>query len=342
MCEARRCLRFLPSPDGKAPNEALRFEFEVRGLNLPVRKPASGKELANPSAKGKTVTVVICTRNRPVLLQRCLSAIAKLCPPPDEILVVDNSEGNRETRKVANDYGARYVVEPVTGLSRARNRGLVECNSEVVAFLDDDVTPAADWLGLLLSPFADELTGASAGRVITPADLPALGDHQSVPRILSNKDPHWFEIATFGGLGLGANMALRRSACTHRMFFDERLGRGAPFEIGEESYAFAWLLAHGYRVAYLPSAVVYHPPLSRTAIEREARNSFTYWLLLFREFPGQRMNLVRFLTRRLRGKSLDWPRNPQEPGEIVSSSWRIKIKAAWSGLILFLRTPRPR
>jgi glycosyltransferase involved in cell wall biosynthesis len=310
-------------------------------LNLPVRWPAKGAEGRNPEIKGRAVTIVICTRNRPALLQKCLSAVSRLSPAPDEVLVVDNSEGNPETRKVASDYCVRYVIESVTGLSRARNRGLAECNSDIVAFLDDDVTPASDWLGLLMTPFADELTGASAGRVITP-DLPCTAPHPFVPRTLCNKDPHWFEIATFGGLGLGANMALRKSACAKRKFFDERLGRGAPFEIGEESYAFAWLLSRGYRIAYLPSAVVYHPPLSRTAIEREARNSFTYWLLLFSEFPAQRMNLVRFLTRRLRRKSLDWPRNPQEPGEIVSSSWRVKVKAAWSGLILFLRTPKPR
>jgi glycosyltransferase involved in cell wall biosynthesis len=282
---------------------------------------------------------VICTRNRAALLQKCLAAVLRLDPAPNQLLVIDNSEGNDDTRKVAQDYGARYIIEPVRGLCRARNRALVECETDIIAFLDDDVTPASDWLALLLSPFKDEQIGASAGRVITPDTLIPTPAEQSA-RTLSNQDPHWFEIATFGGLGLGANMALRRRACAQEKFFDERLGRGAPFEIGDESYAFAWLLSRGYRVVYIPSAVVHHPPLTRTSIDREARNSFTYWLLLFTEFPGQRVNLLRFLFRRLRGKRLDWPRNPQEPGEIVSSSWGIKFKAAWSGLILFLRTPK--
>ena len=241
---------------------------------------------------------------------------------------------------VAEEFRARYVIEPKPGLSRARNRGLEECNTDVIAFLDDDVTPASDWLNLLMAPFADELIGASAGRVVTPEPIGS-GQHELIPRILSRTDPHWFEIATFGGLGFGANMALRKLACEQPRFFDERLGRGAPFEIGEENYAFAWLLAHGYRIAYLPGAVVYHPRLSRSPIEREAQNSFTYWLLLFTEFPAQRLKLVRFLVRRLRGKALDWPRNPQEAGELVSSSWQVKIKAAWRGFKLFVRTPKP-
>jgi O-antigen biosynthesis protein len=310
-------------------------------LKSSLRSPAMGQSAMKPRVQSPTVTVVICTRNRPALLQKCLAAVLRLNPAPNKLLVVDNSEGNDDTRKVAQDYGARYITEPVRGLSRARNRALAECDTDVIAFLDDDVTPASDWLALLLSPFRDEQIGASAGRVITPDTLmPDLA--QQTPRTLSNQDPHWFEIATFGGLGLGANMALRKRACAPERFFDERLGRGAPFEIGDESYAFAWLLSRGYRVVYIPSAVVHHPPLTRTSIDREARNSFTYWLLLFSEFPGQRLNLLRFLLRRLRGKRLEWPRNPQEPGEIVSSSWSLKLKAAWMGVVLFLRTPKSR
>ena len=310
-------------------------------MNSPVRNPAQGQEIVPTGSRDKTVAVVICTRNRPALLKKCLAAVSKLNPAPTYTLVVDNSEGSLETRKAAHDFHARYAVEPKPGLSRARNRGLAECDTDIVAFLDDDVTPAPDWLGLLLSPFSDEMTGASAGRVITP-DASDTGEHHLVPRTLTNQDPHWFEIATFGGLGLGANMALRRAACANRKFFDERLGRGAPFEIGEENYAFAWLLSRGYRVVYLPSAVVFHPPLTRTTIEREAQSSFTYWLLLFREFPAQRGNLLEFLVRRLRRKSLDWPRNPKEPGEIVMSSWGLKLRAAWKGFILYIRTPRRR
>jgi len=305
-------------------------------LNSPLRTPAKSPTM-RIREQTPTVTVVICTRNRPVLLQKCLASVARLSPAPNQVMVIDNSEGNDDTRKVAHDYCAGYVIEPLRGLCRARNRALEECDTDVIAFLDDDVTPAPDWLALLLAPFRDEQIGASAGRVVTP-DAPAGPMGQA--RTLSNQDAHWFEIATFGGLGLGANMALRKRACAPGKFFDERLGRGAPFEIGDESYAFASLLSRGHRVVYIPAAVVHHPPLTRTAIDREARNSFSYWLLLFSEFPAQRANLLRFLFQRLRGEKLDWPRNPQEPGEIVSSSWGVKLRAGWKGLVLFLRTPK--
>ena len=284
-----------------------------------------------------TVTIVICTRNRPGKLRECLEAVSCLDPKPDQVLVVDNTQGDQDTEDAATEFGARYTIEPATGLSRARNRGLAESNTDVVAYLDDDAIPERRWLGVLLAPFEDESLAASTGRVVTPDS-----DHQlRIPRTLSNRDPDWFEIATFGGMGLGSNMAFRRSLCPQPMF-DARLGRGAPFEIGEESYALARLLSNNNKAVYQPSAVVFHPPLSRAPIEREARNSITYWLLLFKEFPEQRMSLVRFLLRRLRHKPLNWVRDPQEPGEIVTSRWRVLLKAGIEALWLFLRTPKPK
>ena len=285
-----------------------------------------------------TSTVVICTRNRPELLQRCLAEIRSLDGSPTEMLVVDNSDGDEATRRVAQENGARYTIEPLRGLSRARNRGIRECNTDLIAFLDDDVIPEPGWLPNLLAPFCDPQTAATTGRVITPD--PRDDERTREARSIDNQCAYWVEIAGFGGLGFGANMAFRRSALPGGRFFDERLGRGAPFEIAEESYAFVWLLSRGNRVVYVPSAAVHHPPLTRTAVEREARNSFAYWLLLLSEFPQQRMGLVRFLLRRLRGEPLGWQRDSQEPGEIVSSSRLVLVRAALKGLWLFVRTPK--
>ncbi len=287
-----------------------------------------------------TVTVVICTKNRPASLRKCLSAVACLDPMPDQVLVVDNTRGDQESERLAREFGSRYVTEPVPGLSRARNRGLEECDSDVVAFLDDDAIPARDWLGILMKPFSDEKTGAATGRVVTPKPPSTKSQLDENPRSLDNRVPRWFEIAAFGGMGLGSNMALRRPACNEPRFFDERLGRGAPFNIGEETYALARLLAKGYRVVHLPSARVFHSLMTRDTIDNEARNSITYALLLFTAFPSQRMNLIRFLVRRLRRKPLDWSRDPQEPGEIVTSGCRVLLKASLKGLWLFLRTPK--
>jgi glycosyltransferase involved in cell wall biosynthesis len=288
-----------------------------------------------------TVTVVICTRNRPAFLTKCLEAVTALNPAADEILVVDNTQGDGEAEAVARRFSVRYVIEPNAGLSHARNRGLAECNTDIIAYIDDDAVANQDWLGLLLEPFEDPHVAAVTGRIITP-ETRVDGSVEETARFVSNKDQHWFEIATFGGLGLGSNMALRKAACAGWTAFDERLGRGAPFQTAEENYAFASLLSLGYTAVYLPAAIVMHPPLRHGSTKQEARNSFAYWLLLFSEFPARRSDLLRFLFRRLRRKPLEWPRDAQDPGDIISGSWLMQLKAGLSALFLFLRTKKPK
>ena len=99
--------------------------------------------LSNHSYCGFTpsCTVVICTRDRPEHLERCLGAVSRLDYSPFEVLVVDNASRNGRSRDVAARWNARYIFEPVAGLSRARNIAARACNTEIVALLDDDAVP---------------------------------------------------------------------------------------------------------------------------------------------------------------------------------------------------------
>lgn len=288
-----------------------------------------------------TAAVVICTRNRPTFLRKCLEGIARLERTPDEVIVVDNTSGDEETSAIAREFAAIYRLEQIQGLSRARNRGMFESNSEIVAYLDDDAVPDKHWLGNILGPFEDAKVAVAAGRIVTP-ESSAENNSGQVARFLSNKDPKWFEIVTFGGFGLGSNMAIRRSACAGQKIFDERLGKGAPFQIAEENHALAYLVSQGYVAVYLPDAIVFHPPLRFGEVTQEARNRVAYCLLLFSEFPSLRLDLLRFLFRRMRLKPLTQPRDAPDPGEIVTSGWRVLLAASLSGALLFFRTGKPK
>ncbi len=288
-----------------------------------------------------TVAVVICTRHRPALLRKCLEGVARLERAPDEVLVVDNTSGDQEAEAVVREFAATYIVEPVPGASRARNRGLAESKSEIVAYLDDDSTPDVHWLGNLLVPFEDPHVAAVSGKVVTPQS-PLESSGRKTALFLTNKDPKWFEIATFGGLALASNMALRRSTCAGQRVFDERLGRGAPFQIGEEHYAFALILSRGYTAGYLPDAIVFHPNPTRGGVKQEARSSIAYTMLMFSEFPGSRVDLLRFLFSRIRRKPLTWPRDAPDPGEIITSGWRVLLAASLSATLLFFRARKPK
>jgi glycosyltransferase involved in cell wall biosynthesis len=115
-----------------------------------------------------TATVIICTRNRVALLRKCLEALTVLEPPADEILVVDNSAGDRDTELVAREFAVRYIVEPTPGLSRARNRGFAESHTDIVAYLDDDAVPDKSWLRFILDPFRDARVAVVSGDTLCP------------------------------------------------------------------------------------------------------------------------------------------------------------------------------
>src|SRR5216683_4146174 len=175
-------------------------------------------------------TVVICTRDRPELLDRCLAAVADLRYPNQfDVLVVDNAPSDQRGRAVAMKRSARYIVEPVAGLSRARNRGASECGSDLIAYIDDDAVAEPGWLSALATEFEDPLVMAVAGAIL-PLDADASGGatngNSRLPgwRSVDRDTPDWFEIANFGGLGSGGNMAFRREAFAIWPGFDVRFG----------------------------------------------------------------------------------------------------------------------
>jgi O-antigen biosynthesis protein len=287
-----------------------------------------------------SVAIVICTRNRPALLNRCLEAITHLKQMPDEVIVVDNTSGDKEAQAAARKFSARYTLEPIAGLSRARNRGLAESKSEIVVYIDDDALPTERWLEFLIEPFADSHVGVVTGRTILP-DSQADGIIEEPVRFLSNKDPLWLEIAAFGGLGIGTNMALRKAACTREQIFDERLGRGTLFQGLEEHHAFVYLLSIGYSAVHVPAATVLHRSQTHDDIKEEVCNHIAYSMLLFSEYPDQRLNLLRFLFRRARRKPLTWSRDAPDPGELISSGWSVALPATFRAAIRFLRNRKP-
>jgi glycosyltransferase involved in cell wall biosynthesis len=290
-----------------------------------------------PEKSVVTVAVVICTRFRQSSLRNCLRAIADLKRAPDELIIIDNSSGDKGTEELAREYAASYLVEPALGLSRARNRGLSASKSEIVAYLDDDALPQEDWLEHLTEPFCNPTVAVVTGAAISP-DSEIQPKQSLAPTRLDKTDKRWFEIAAFGGLGIGTNMALRRSACKAQDFFDERLGRGAPFHGMEEHLAFAQLLSQNHCAVHVPAAVVYHTSQDAWDIKREARSQFAYSMLLFSEFPDHRTDLLRFLFKRMRHKPLNWERDSPDPGVIVSSNWRVLLKASVTGALLYFRT----
>ena len=215
-----------------------------------------------------SIAVAVCTRERPAELARCLASLSALSPPPREIVVVDNAPTSDATRTVAKDVpGVRYVREPRAGLAVARNTAVGATTADILAFTDDDVTVAPDWIAGMQVAFADPEVLAVTG-LILPAELET--EAQYAFQLAGEKwgyrsvdfGPDFFATMRARGvpvwrIGAGANMAFRRRAFDLVGYFDERLGAGAS-GCSEDSEMWYRVLAEGHRCRYEPSAVVFH------------------------------------------------------------------------------------
>ena len=297
-------------------------------------------------------TVIICTRDRPELLDRCLAAVARLTYPTYEVLVVDNAPTTTETRDIAKRWTAAYLLEPVQGLSRARNRGARAATSDLVAYLDDDSVAVPEWLTHMAAEFVTPAVMAAAGRILPlvaeggtgePARWTGSLDRGGARRVVTRAHPMWFELANFGGIGSGGNMAFRREAFTAWPGFDERLGRGAPIPGGEDYHAFFSLIERGFEIVYAPAAVVHHPDRPdlerrRAQHRRDVAASVGYMTLLFVEKPAYRRRLIRYVAEWLRGTPRPWRAPISDPRPQALPRWQMLL-AGLSGVLLYVRCP---
>ncbi len=88
-----------------------------------------------------------------------------------EIVVADNNSTD-DTRDVVARFAesgpapVRYMFEPRQGVSHARNAALATASGAVLAFMDDDVRPAEDWLAAVLAALAREDADIVGGRIL--------------------------------------------------------------------------------------------------------------------------------------------------------------------------------
>lgn len=298
-------------------------------------------ESARPGRALATCSVVVSTRDRPQALQACLESIRCQGSAALEAIVVDSAPTRVPAESVARSFGARYARLDLPGLSRARNHGARLARGEVVVFLDDDVTIEPGCLAALLAEFSAPSVAAAGGRILLAGgddeaceSFEALGgfDPGLERRVVDRGTPGWFELVNFGGLGSGAMLAVRRSVFDAWTGFDERLGRGAALDAGEEMHAYFSLVERGHQVVYTPAAVARHPgPGSMDELRRRmlegAATGAAYLLLLFFEQPSYRAAVVRYAGQALRGRRREWRPSSAQRGPPAVSRWR--LRAAW-------------
>ena len=262
----RSALPGLPEPRLESPSRTLASLIE---LTNPL--PELARNLPVHAAFPLTVSIAVCTRERPRELARCLASLAEVSQHALEVLVIDNAPQSARTRELVRGFpDVQYICEPRRGLSAARNTALALASGDIVAFVDDDAVVHPHWLLRIRECFAEPKVMVATGLVL-PAELETPAQHifeQSFHFFHQGYRRRRFDAAYFSALrnkgvpvweiGAGANMAIRRQAFELGHRFDTRLGPGVFGGCGEDSEFWYGVLAAGWTIVYQPSACVFH------------------------------------------------------------------------------------
>lgn len=205
------------------------------------------------------MSVLVCTRNRGSLVANAVASILENSRTDFEIIVVDQSEDTSSfdaLRRFRDDLRFHYIWRP-PGHSAALNYGIALARAEYVPITDDDCEVAPNWLEELERVFAENprVAVAFCNVVAGPHDstrgfVPTFEcrSERVIGSLLSLTRPY----------GIGAGMAVRRTAALIMGGFDEDLGPGARFpSAGDRDFAIR-ALVRGYEVALTNQTYVIH------------------------------------------------------------------------------------
>lgn len=248
------------------------------------------------------LTVVIPTYGRDEVLLATIDALHRLDRPPDEILILDQTQRHavavEEALAALDRSGAiTWLRLPKPSIPGAMNRGLLAAHHELVLFLDDDILPHGELIGAHLAAHRVDANAALlvAGQVLQPGEAPAplsgsnFAFRSSIPQ----------EIVEV----MAGNLSVTRSFALSIGGFDEQFV-GAAYRF-EADFA-ARARNAGAHIKFVPNASIFHLREGKGGTRsfgshlttiRPAHAVGEYYYLLRHHPPGA---LRRFLGRPIR------------------------------------------
>ena len=311
----------------------------------------------SPLSSPPSISVAVCTRDRPEHLAICLNALRQLSMNPMEILVIDNAPETQATRELIENYfpEVTYILEPKPGLDWARNRAIASAKGDIIAYTDDDVVIDEGWADAIVGTFARNEDVMAVTGLVVPYEL------ETEPQVLFEKyggfgrgfvrrwyrpsDAERAKLAMLhagaGKFGTGANMAFRRSVFREIGLFDPALDVGTVTNGGGDLDMFFRVLKFGNTLVYEPSAMVRHR--HRRDFEhlhtQIANNGIGFYSHLVRnaiEFPEERRGLAKLAWWWLREWNLRrWLQSKFRPVELPHELISAELKGSFAGLFRY-------
>jgi GT2 family glycosyltransferase len=256
-----------------------------------------------------TLSIIIITYNSAEHIGACLDALQRQSAT-HEVIIVDNaSQDNTVALVQAHPLTVRLLPqEENRGFAGGVNCGASVAQGEIIALLNPDALPEADWLEQLVAPFADPQIGVVGSKVLhEDGRIQSVGSLLQTPVLLTahrgdgEHDAGQYDELTDVWAVHGAAMAFRISLWQELDGFDE----GFFPAYWEESDFCERARRAGRRVVVAPQAVVRHAEATTTGKYSAQfyfyyhRNRLRYaakwlpWPSLWNEFrPAERARLA--------------------------------------------------
>jgi glycosyltransferase involved in cell wall biosynthesis len=217
-----------------------------------------------------SLTACVCTYERYDILGDCLAALLKQSPGDTryEILVIDNSPSESDAKNFSQQFqgsSIKFLWTATAGLANARNIGAQQCDTDIIAYIDDDAICDEQWVHELLRAYKE--LGPKCGVV----------GGRSYP-IWKGEKPAWFPDSKLGLLSIvnlgneikllegkewlaGVNISFRTPLILEEGGFDTSLGRtggDATLLSNEETRLVNQLKEKNVQIGYTPHAQVGH------------------------------------------------------------------------------------
>jgi glycosyltransferase involved in cell wall biosynthesis len=199
-----------------------------------------------------SISLCICTMNRPNDLERCLGSVFKGVEQPNEIIVSDDSlDGQLSQAVVAKYSSVIYQEGPHRGLGANRNACVRSATGSHLIFIDDDVQISPEFFQT-----ARRLIMASPKTVISGYEMNYAGGQ--IRKITPHNTDFWGlqrVPVTKEYRSLVINATIFPKTLFDQALFDEQLRYGSD-EIDIACHA----VALGYTIAYNDQLYVHHYP----------------------------------------------------------------------------------
>ena len=211
------------------------------------------------------ISVLICTRNRADSLRQTLESLfcsGNLESPNWEVLVVESSSDH--TGEVCREFERRFpqhfrfLTEKKLGKSNALNTAIAAAKGDILAFTDDDVLCAPDYIQEIRTVFSLHGPDAAQGRVLLDCEggWPEWLDRTYLALMADLRDCG-DQVIDLDGTLYGVNMVVRAEVFQKVGGFAPELGPGG-IGMWEDTEISLRMRQAGCRLLYAPQILVRH------------------------------------------------------------------------------------